>query len=334
MRQHFLDVHRHLAAAKSMLQKLPKRRGNLYKWAMLALSAIFIRVLLSASDHDSAIVYQQIGLVHDGFGNLGSVTFASLNEISARKEIIVTAANCGYLDMTLNWIEQLRSIGVSNFLVIAEDLPSYEYLLTVASRNTLPSSVFGRPFSRRSRKAAMFDSPDFDWCSRPYYLRELIRQNFSAVWIDSDAALLRNPFDVVQGHVDDVVIVDDEPHMRPIKKYRHYYCSCFVLVRPSRSAETLLSTWAYLCGNRTQDQIPLNEALDLLEGAVSWRTMPKGLYPSGFDAERLTLTRKPGWESPAWIHANWRVGNTAKEQFLSRFGLWRNIRVPINCGNA
>jgi hypothetical protein len=168
-------------------------------------------------------------------------------------------------------------------------------------------------------------------CWRPYYLRELIRRNFSAVWIDSDVALLKNPFDVLRNVTDSVVLVDDEPLLKPIKKYRHYFCSCFVFVRPSKAAEALLSTWAHLCGNRTQNQIPLNEALDVLEGAVSW-SMPKEMYPSGFDAERLTLKKAPGWESPAWIHANWRVGGEAKERFLSRFGLWRNLRAPLHCG--
>lgn len=286
--------------------------------------------LVLNQQHDIAV--QKIGFFHDGYVIRSQEdTFASLEGLGLQREVIVTATTCGYLDMTLNWIEQLRTIGASNFLVIAEDLPTYEYLLNVAPRNTLPSSIFGRPFSHKARQAAEFDSPEFDWCSRPYYLRELTRRNFSAVWIDSDAALVRNPFDVVRHITARIVLVDDEPTLLPITKYPHYYCSCFVLVRPSRAAEALLSTWAHLCANRTQDQIPLNEALDLLEGAVPWWTMPKQLYPCGYDAERLSLTRKPGWESPAWIHANWRVGEKAKEEFLSRFGLWRNIRAPLHC---
>jgi len=277
-------------------------------------------------------VYSRIGATRDGYMQLSENNASSyLNGLNANNEIILTSTTCGYLDMTLNWIEQLRSIGLNNFLVIAEDLPAYEYLLRFAPHNTLPSYIFGRPFSRTAREAASFDSPDFDWCSRPYYLRELIRHNFSALWVDSDAALLRNPFEVLRQMTSYVILVDDEPALQPITRYRHYYCSCFVFVRPSRAAEALLSTWAHLCGNRTQDQIPLNEALDLLKGAVSWQTMPKELYPSGYDAERLTLTKSPGWESPAWIHANWRVGEEAKENFLSRFGLWRNLRAPLHC---
>lgn len=260
--------------------------------------------------------------------------FGILAEISPARELIVTATTCGYLDMTLNWIAQLASIGAHNFLVIAEDLPAYEYLLRVIPRQTLPSHVFGRPFSRTARPAARFDSKDFDWCSRPFYLRQLIRQNVRAVWIDSDAMLLKNPYEVVtstSSSSDEVVLVDDEPVLQPITKYSHYYCSCFVMVRPSKAANAFLSTWAQLCANRTQDQPPLNEALDLLDGVVSFTRLPKPVYPSGYDAERLTLLRRPGWEAPAWVHANWREGVLAKEQFLSRFGLWRNIRAHLQC---
>jgi hypothetical protein len=261
-------------------------------------------------------------------------TLSYLNGLTTNGELIVTSTTCGYLDMTLNWIEQLRLIGASNFVVIAEDWPTYEYLLRYVPRNILPSSAFGRPFSRTGRHAASFDSPDFKMCSRPYYLRHLMRHNFSAVWIDSDAALLRNPFDVLRDETDSVVLVDDEPKLEPIPQYPHYYCSCFVFVRPSRAAETFLSTWAHLCGNRTQNQVPLNDALDLLAGAVPWRMMPKELYPCGFDAERLTFNKTPGWESPAWIHANWRVGKEAKIRFLVQFGLWRNISSPVQCGGT
>jgi hypothetical protein len=277
---------------------------------------------------------------HDGFVHGGDVvvlrndTFLLLKDLSTQGELIVTSSTCGYLDMTLNWIEQLRAIGVGNFLVIAEDSPTYEYLLSLVPRNTLPSYMFGRPFSRKARQAASFDSPDFKMCYRPYYLRELIRRDFSAVWIDSDVALLQNPFDILRHEVDNIVLVDDEPFLKPIKKYRHYYCSCFVMVRPSRAAEAMLSTWGHLCGNLTQNQVPLNEALDLLEGAVPWRTMSKELYPCGYDAERLTLIKTLGWESPAWIHANWRLGQDAKEQFLARFGVWHNIRAPVHCGST
>jgi hypothetical protein len=301
---------------------------SIYKWAIIASCAICIAVLEFVTT-DTA---QEIGFVHDAYvGRKNNDTFAVLKELSLRSELIVTATTCGYLDMTLNWIEQLRSIRASNFLVIAEDLPAYEYLLSYAPRNTMPSYMFQRPFSRTGKKSAPFESPDFKMCHRPHYLTELVRHNFSAVWIDSDIALLRNPFKVLRQETNNIILVDDEPFLNPIKTYRHYYCSCFVLVRPSRDAEALLSTWAHMCGNGTQNQVPLNDALDLLEGALSWKIMPKRLYPSGFDAERLTLTRQQGWESPYWIHANWRVGNKAKEQFLSRFGLWRNIRAPLHC---
>jgi hypothetical protein len=298
--------------------------------AMLAAFALSFVAIKRILDQEARINH------HSAQRNrLQNDTFACLHELGSRNELIVTATTCGYLDMTLNWIEQLRSIGANNFLVIAEDLPSYDYLMSFTPGHTVPSSMLGRPFSRSGRKPASFDSPDFNWCSRPYYLRELIRRNFSAVWIDSDVALHQDPFELSY-ESDTIVLVDDKPFLKPncCPQYRNYYCSCFVLVRPSRSAEALLSTWAHLCGNRTNDQVPFNEALTLLEGAVSWRTMPKELFPSGFDAERLTLTKKPGWESPAWIHANWREGNLAKEQFLNLFGVWRNIRAPLHCDSA
>lgn len=247
-------------------------------------------------------------------------------------ELIVTSSTCGHLDMTLNWIEQIRSIGLSNFLVIAEDLPTYEYIMSSAPRNTMPSYSFGRPFSRGARQAASLDSPDFKMCHRPHYLIELIRRNVSALWIDSDAALLRNPSELLLHESDKIVLVDDQPYLKTTT--RHYICSCFVSVRPSSAAEALLSTWAHVCGNKTKNQAPLNYALDFLGATVPWKLMPKKLYPCGYDAERLALTKIPGWQSPAWVHANWRVRKSAKVQFSSKFGVWHNISAPLQCGVA
>lgn len=260
-----------------------------------------------------------------------------LREIAPNGELIVTSATCGYLDMLLNWIAQLRSINVHNFLVIAEDLQAYEYLLTVIPRQTLMSSAFGRPFGQVAKGgAAMFDSPDYSWCSRPFYLRKLIEQNMTVIWIDSDAMLLKDPFVVVPHSDEDIVVSDDEPILSPIRSLAmpHYYCSCFVKVRPTAGASAVLSTWGTQCGTRSKNQPALNKALDIMAGTVKWQVLPRRVFPCGYDAERLTFTGAPGWESPAWVHANWRVGEESKELFLKRVGMWRNLRAPVYCGGS
>lgn len=259
--------------------------------------------------------------------------FAILREISPSGQLIVTSATCGYMDMLLNWIAQLQSIHVHNFLVIAEDLQTYEFLLTVIPRQTLMSSAFGRPFGQAGQKAAVFNSSDYSWCSRPYYLNKIIQQNITAIWIDSDAMLLRDPFAVVPDTEEDIIVTDDEPILEPILDMPHYYCSCFVKVRPTLGATAVLSMWARQCGSRSRNQPALNEALDIMAGKVKWHVLPRRLYPCGYDADRLTFAGALGWESPAWVHANWRVGAESKELFLKRVGMWRNLRAPLHCGS-
>lgn len=259
-----------------------------------------------------------------------------LREISPEGRLIVTSATCGYLDMLLNWIAQLQSINLTNFLVIAEDLQAYEFLLTVIPRQTVMSSAFGRPFGQKSQKSFEFGSSDYSWCSRPYYLKKLIEQNMTVVWIDSDAMLLKDPFAVVEAgrYDEDILITDDEPILRPLSSMVHYYCSCFVMLRPTAASSGLMDAWAQECGNRSKNQPSMNVAIDKLAGAVKWHVLPRRLYPCGYDADRLTFTGAPGWESPGWVHGNWRVGDVSKELFLKKFGVWRNLRAPVRCGGA
>lgn len=271
---------------------------------------------------------------NQSINDFGDGMFRHLHEISPEHQLIVTSATCGYLDMLLNWIAQLRSLKLNNFLVIAEDLQAYEYLLTIIPRQTLMSSAFGRPFGEAPKKAATFGSSDYSWCSRPYYLRKLIEQNMTVIWIDSDAMLLKDPFVVVPHSEDDIIVSDDEPILAPIRSLTmpHYYCSCFIKVRPTAGAIAVLSTWARQCGSLSQDQPALNNALDIMAGTLKWQVLPRRVFPCGYDAERLTFAGAPGWESPAWVHANWRVGEESKEIFLKRVGIWHNMRAPVHCG--
>jgi Nucleotide-diphospho-sugar transferase len=267
-------------------------------------------------------------------GALNTDPFSILHEISPEGQLIVTSATCGYLDMLLNWIAQMQSLNLNNFLVIAEDLKAYEYLLTVIPRQTVMSSAFGRPFGQKATKAAVFDSPDYSWCSRPYYLNKLIQQNMTVIWIDSDAMLLKDPFVVVPHSEDDVIVSDDEPILAPIRSLTmpHYYCSCFVKVRPTPGAAAVLNMWARQCGSRSKNQPALNKALDMMAGSVQWDVLPRRVFPCGYDADRLTVAGAPGWDAPAWVHANWRIGEESKELFLKRVGMWHNLRAPVHCG--
>lgn len=243
--------------------------------------------------------------------------------VNDKGRVIVTSTTCGYLDFTLNWIHHVKSSNLTNFVVIAEDEVSYRFLSQTIPNHVVKSVEFGRPYSQEGKKIAELDSSNFNWCSRPIFLLAIINAGFTALWIDSDAVVMSNPFEAVD-LTSPVVLTDDWPYRRPLTEYKSYLCSCFVLARPAPQARALLSLWSRKCGNSTNDQPPLNEALlELKDTSLgAWTIADRRLVPNGHDAEQYTMKRAPGWDEPLWLHANWRKGRDAKVDFLKSAGKW------------
>jgi len=229
----------------------------------------------------------------------------------------------------MNWATHMLQLHLTNFIVIAEDEKVYQFLTntTDLKGHVLRSSEFHRPFEAHGAHAFVeYDSKGFSWCSRPHYLLSVVRYGYTAIWIDSDAVLLRSPMHILPDMYDIVVTEDsNQPQSYSIP------CSCFIVARPRPATLDLLRSWATLCGDATQDQHSLGAALNMLRGNVSMYMMPVQAFPNGFFMNATEVSALPSSLQPYWVHANWRVGKDAKNRFLIANGAWIEQRQDTFC---
>jgi len=155
---------------------------------------------------------------------------STLRAVAADGTVFVTTSTCAYADFTMNWATHMLQLHLTNFIVIAEDENVYQFLTntTDLKGHVLRSSEFHRPFEAHGAHAFVeYDSKGFSWCSRPHYLLSVVRHGYTAIWIDSDAVLLRSPMQILPDLYDIVVTEDsDRPQGTSVP------CSCFIVARP------------------------------------------------------------------------------------------------------
>ena len=261
-------------------------------------------------------------LAQDGTGLVTAsqpvdVDKAQLASLVQHNFITLTNTNCGYAMFAWNLVEGFKRVGLRNVLIITEDDLSYNYLKKVIPVVHLTRATSNRSSSRTALLPAKYGSRAFMKLTRVRgkYIRAILKEGYYVLWNDVDAAPLKNlePF-LPRGY--DVGVTDDSPRA----SYNSgNFCSCFVFYKPSALTLAFVDSWLMLLlqPSRSHDQADFNKALRIAREAsgLSMFLFPVHLFPNGqyFDAQAKTAL---------WCHANFRVGRSAKRDFLQAHKAW------------
>ncbi|KAI8114353.1 hypothetical protein M9434_002479 [Picochlorum sp. BPE23] len=192
--------------------------------------------------------------------------------------------------------------------ILAEDCKSYKYLTNLGMQ---PCPPLNYP---DDGKAKNFNTLGFKNLTsyRPIYLQYFLLHGISVLWLDSDIVPKLDLFGFIPPGVD-MVLVDDKSN--DCHYSSHGKCSCFIFMNPRNASLRFLSKWIEIMPRHANDQPALNAALANLghEDHLSLVMLPRYLFPNGRDYAKFL-------NSSAWIHANYRVGRKAKEEFLKIYG--------------
>ena len=257
-----------------------------------------------------------------------------LERIAKNKTIVMISANCGYVHMAQNWIIHMRRLGITNFLVVAQDEYVYHVLHAMVPRNVI---LLNRgPSSRKFRVhsgAFPFSSQGFyEICrQRPHMISSILSQGYHVVYSDTDLVWKKNALERIEQYKDvdyvgitDVDTLDEESD-------RNNTCTALVSLKPTQNATNLLNHWTSLMANdkkrRGHDQGHWQQTLRDNEGRYSMQLLSKKEFPPGFtyftdikvNHERYTTTTD---EEVYTVHANWMKGYATKVQHLKDYGHW------------
>ncbi|NNM03938.1 MAG: hypothetical protein HKO65_02450 [Gemmatimonadetes bacterium] len=224
-----------------------------------------------------------------------------LQSILANKSdrLIVTAINEGFLEMTLNWLESLRRVGLGpeNVLIFSLDPASARSL----KKNGLETILFeDSEYEETPRGVIEYRESDaWDWIinKRLEIQVMLLRAGRSFLACDTDIVFLKNPFDYIEKTAEDtgcdlLFQCDYGEEGRDYEQSVHRVCCGFFWVKPTEKTKDLLS-FSREEYDRTgwDDQKMVNTRLGTwldsdaertrLRSEFNVRLLPQDLFPNG-----------------------------------------------------
>ncbi|KAK8950944.1 hypothetical protein KSP39_PZI003809 [Platanthera zijinensis] len=198
-----------------------------------------------------------------------------LEKIAVRKELIVALANSNVREMLKFWVDNIKRVGVPNYLVVALDEETERF----CKSNDVP--VYRRPPDKNVDSIGKTGGNHAVSGLKFHILREFLQLGYSILLSDIDIVYLQNPFDhlfrdsnvesMSDGHNNMTAYgyndVFDEPSMG-WARYAHtmriwVYNSGFFFIRPTLPAIELLDRVAYRLSHepKSWDQAVFNEEL-------------------------------------------------------------------------
>lgn len=154
-------------------------------------------------------------ILKDAITHFNESPWAAFPEIAKKQSrnnsIIVTGLNYGHREMMMNWVCNLRMLGISNFLVIAFDEMLYMFAILRGIPCYLESSFQSKAEIQKS--SAVYGTAEFKALtkSKSRAVYRLISNGFNVLWSDSDVIIFKNPLQFMASFKADIVIQSNAP---------------------------------------------------------------------------------------------------------------------------
>lgn len=345
-------------------------RDGLYiaiSFVLLLLVALIITVL--SRDGTSSIIYPSL-LSYDPStrhnGTRGHAVAGTMRELDVllrhitnttrlpvptdspvpHKLVVAIAVNYAFRHLALNFVCNLKRIGVSNYVVLAMDRTVFDYL---AARGT-NTFFYEMPATRRRllEEADSFGTAAFIETSRrkSMLVLKVLRLGYSVVFSDVDVVWVRDPIPELLRHDFDFVMQSDRAHKDQDAALNYNLNSGFYLVRSSlRSVTALKAIVKYAEAIRRSEQKAFNYVLcgafkdhhagpgirigaqecTYRKGGARVLALPLEAFPNGSD-ESLWSNMSTSFEDShpgvVAVHANYVEGRAEKVERIKRIGYW------------
>ena len=249
---------------------------------------------------------------------------------AGRGAIIMTTVSMGYLDFFFNWQLSVARVGITNFLVIAEDVAAY-HTLTIR----IPASqVLLAPDPTAPSGAHTYNTSGYNAMvsRRPVYMRAVTATGHDVMYVDVDTVWASDPFAEFTRNHDLYVQSDvDNPYTDPWSML----CTGLLFVRATPLVDTLLLDWQVALQQRDKG---IGSKVDRLLGVNQpiFNRVVRDARKQGLDVKVLDVRKFPSgsiaFGHPKWLsrqmytpvvyHINYLLGADKKRAMLVRNGLW------------
>ena len=247
------------ANLKQWRRELDPARRRLDQDPTVLTSAYWSRKIYEATFEDTS---SSIAAGGSQIGIPRSDLTAVLRSVSRNRQITLLTSSSGFIDFTHNLIISMGRVGVDNFVIVAEDLPTY-YELDKAYPGRvvypdLPPEVRGTVQSVSGRVRPV--SEDYGSAGyramdrrRPHYLIPILEQGYDIMFTDVDIVWLEDVYNYVLPDYDMQIASDQQ---LPTDSLLKTVCAGFVFYRAKPVVIELMKAW--------RDRLDLTKGRELL----------------------------------------------------------------------
>ncbi|XP_038045049.1 UDP-D-xylose:L-fucose alpha-1,3-D-xylosyltransferase MGP4-like isoform X1 [Patiria miniata] len=254
-------------------------------------------------------------------GPLSNCTF---NDIMNRPGVVLlTTANLGFLDMTINMLASIKKIGICVYTVIvAEDKNVYRYL---RRRTEIDPAIHVVMTDSGEVQSDLVMSTDHHRYfsllkKRQGYILRLLDQNLEVLFTDSDTFWFQDPLPYFQGDFDMSMMDPRSPY--PTRTNKSHYCAGFAYYKPTTVTLQFVKKWiTFMEGKDYMDQSVMNKLLQEDQPVhVNIKPLDIKLFPPG--PKFYEFLEKNASYSAVVMHAASIRGHDAKVRRFKSSNMW------------
>lgn len=259
-----------------------------------------------------------------------------IDRVIINNTIILSALNYGYREIMMNWVCNMRHLGISNFVIAALDPDLYKFAYThglpVYFENTILHGVNASLISD-----ATYGSDSFKQLTKmkSRVVVRLLREGYNVVWSDCDIILFKNPLENMWGYNADLVIQTNAPDNEPMNGRRRLNSGFYLARSNAQTIRGFEDVITYASHSRMSEQPCFYDVLCGKSGhtavgtdgcqyqGMSIKLLDRHLYPNGitdgiWDSAPGTIPKK--FPNLFILHNNWVKGAHGKQARFERHG--------------
>lgn len=267
------------------------------------------------------------------------LTITSITEkVAINNTVILTALTFGYRDMMMNWVCNLRQLGITNFVIASLDGELYKYAYTRSLPTYYEDRVSVRTPDGRDGDAA-YGSPSFKQITKEKsrVVLRLMKLGYNVLWSDCDIFWFRNPLPDLWSRNADLSIQSNAPDDEASNGRRRLNSGFYLAVSSPQLIKAFRDIVRYGAQSKMSEQPCFYDVLCGKDGStavgqdgctygldVRVKVLPRERYPNG-------VTKKI-WDAPAGrildthpgliiLHNNWVKGKSVKAMRFARHNM-------------
>lgn len=259
-----------------------------------------------------------------------------IEKVIINDTIILSALNYGYRGIMMNWVCNMRHLGITNFVIAALDADLYKYAYTRSLPTYLENTIF-QGLNSSIISDASYGTDSFKQLTKmkSRVVVRLLKEGYNVVWTDSDIIYFRNPLQDMWGYNADLAIQTNAPDNEPMNGRRRLNSGLYLARSNPATIQAFEDIIVFASKSRMSEQPCFYDVMCGKEGQTAEgddtckyngmvvKLLNRHLYPNGItDGIWDTTAGKIPEKFPHLfiLHNNWVKGADGKRERFERHG--------------